>query len=110
MRSVHFDIGCSRVGCGPDADQLDFPHFLENTTLDTTGRDSAAPFNVEHVLDRHEKWLINRSLWNRDVIVNGRDESEHLLFRFGIAIEGLERATFNNRDFVSRKFILRQEI
>src|SRR5205814_7441357 len=106
----HLDVGGSRFGCGTNADELYFPHLLEDATLDTTGRDGAASFNVEHVFDRHQKRLIDWSLWNWDIIVNSRYQSQHLLFCFGIAIECLECATFNNRDFISRKFILGQKI
>src|SRR5881398_1461746 len=54
--------------------------------------------------------LIDRPLGDRDVIVNGFDEGENLFFGVGVAIKCLEGAAFNNRDFISRKFVLRQEI
>ena len=43
----------------PDADDFDFLHFLEDATLDTTGGNSAATFDVEHVFDGHQERLID---------------------------------------------------
>jgi len=33
-----------------------------------------------------------------------------LLLRFGIAVQRLERAAFDDRDFVSRKLVLREQV
>ena len=66
----HLDIGGDSLRGGTNADELDFPHFLENASLDATGRDSAAAFNVEHVLDRHQERLINWPIRDRHVIVD----------------------------------------
>ena len=93
-----------------NADDLDFLHFLEDAALDTTGRDGAATFNVEHVFHRHQERLIDRALRHRDVIIDRRDEREDLLLLLGVAVERLERAAFDDRDFVARKFILREQI
>src|SRR5213079_3638248 len=93
-----------------NADDLDFLHFLEHATLNPTGRDRAATFNVEHVFHWHQERLIDRPVWHWNVIVNRRDEGEHLFLLIGVAIERLERAAFHNRNFVARKFILREQI
>ena len=61
-----------------NADDFDFLHFLEDAALDTTGRDRAAAFNVEHVFHRHEERLIDRAVRHGDVIINRRDEREDL--------------------------------
>ena len=54
--------------------------------------------------------MINRPLGYRDVIIDCLHESEHLLLRLRIAVERFEGAAFHDRDFVSGKFILREEI
>ena len=92
------------------ADDLDFLHFLEDAALDTTGRDSAAAFNVEHVFHRHEERLINRTLGHGDVIIDRGDERHDLGFLFGVAVQRLERAAFDDRDGVAREFVLREQI
>ena len=69
-----------------DADDFDFLHFLEDAALDTTSRNGAATFNVEHVFHRHEERLIDRALRHRDVIIDRLDEREDLLLLFGIAV------------------------
>ena len=96
--------------CRSNADDFDFLHFLEDAALDTTGRDGAATFNVEHVFHRHEERLIDRAIRDRDVIIHRRDERENLLFLLGVAIQRLERAAFDDRNLVAGKFILREQI
>src|SRR5437588_12364986 len=66
----HFDIGRGGFGSGTNADDLDFFHFLEHATLNTTGRDCATAFNVEHIFDWHQERLIDRPVWHWNVIVN----------------------------------------
>src|SRR5438874_6965334 len=82
----HLDIGCGCFGGGANADDLDFFHFLEDATLDTTCRDRAATFNVKDVFDWHQEWLIDRPVWNRNVIVNRGDEGKPLFLLIGVAI------------------------
>src|SRR5262249_37308214 len=51
----HLDVGGDRLGGRTNAYELDFPHFLENATLDTTCGHGAPAFNIEHVFDRHQE-------------------------------------------------------
>src|SRR5204862_2361649 len=106
----HLDIGRGCFGGGTNADDLDFLHFLEHATLNPTGPDRAATFNVKDVFDWHQEWLIDRPVWYRNVIVNSGDEGEHLFLLIGVAIERLKRAALHGRNFVARKFILRQQV
>ncbi len=106
----HFDVGRNRFRGRLDPDNLDFLHFLEDAAINTPGRDSAAAFNVEYVFDRHHERLINRAFRYRNVIINRGHERENLLLRFGVAVQRFERAAFDDRDFVARKFVLREEI
>src|SRR5262249_58041151 len=82
----------------------------ENASLDTTGCDSAAAFNIEHVLDWHQERLINWPIRNRDVIVHRLHEREDLFLRLRFAVERFECAAFDDRDFIAWKFVLRQQI
>src|SRR5437870_4090288 len=104
----HFDIGRGGFGSGTNADDLNFFHFLEDATLNTAGRNRAAPFYVEYVFHRHQKWLIDRPVRYRNVIINGGDEGKHLFLLISVAIERLECDTLHDRNFVARKFILRK--
>ena len=99
----HFDVGGRRLRGRRDADDLDFLHLLEDAALDTTGRNGAATFNVEHVFHRHEERLIDRPLRHGDVIIDRLDERENLLLLFGIAVQRLERAAFDDRNLVARE-------
>ena len=69
-----------------NADDFDFLHLLEDAALDTTGRDGAATFNVEHVFDRHQERLIDRALRHRDVVIDRVHELEDLLLLIGVAV------------------------
>src|SRR5262244_3831170 len=55
-----------------NADEFDVAHFLENASLDTTGRDGAATFNVEHIFDWHQERLIDWPIRHRHIIINRR--------------------------------------
>src|SRR5438874_1749266 len=92
------------------AQDVHFRHFLEHATLNPTGRDRAATFNVKDVFDWHQEWLIDRPVWYRNVIVNSGDEGEHLFLLIGVAVKRLKRAALHDRNFVARKFILRKQV
>ncbi len=93
-----------------NTDDFHFLHLLKDTALDTTGRDGATTFNVKHVFHWHEERQINRTLRHGDVIVDRGDERENLLLLLGVAVKRLQGAAFDDRDFVTRKFILREQI
>ena len=84
----HFDVGRGRLHRVLQTDDFDFLHLLEDAALDTTGRDGAAAFNVEHVFHRHQERQIDRTLRDGDVIIHRGDEIENAL---GFGISGRRR-------------------
>jgi len=106
----HFDVRNGRLGCWLETDDFDFFHFLEDTALDTTGGDSAATFNVEHIFHGHEEWQILWTLRRGDVFIHGSHEVEDFFFVGGVAFEGLERGTFDDRNGVAREFVFAQKL
>src|SRR6185369_10420165 len=109
----HFDVGGDGLHRVLETDDFDFLHLLENTALRTTGRDSAAAFNVEHVFNRHQERQVDRALRYGDVIVHRRDEVEDALRISVGGIAGgqsLGGAAFDDRDFVAGKFVLGEQI
>src|SRR4030095_12103198 len=106
----HFNVGGGRFRGRPDADDFDFLHLLEHSALYTTRRNGAATFDVEHIFHRHKKWLINRPIRHWDVIVNCGNQRKHLLLLLGVAIKRLKCASLHDRNFVSGKFILREQV
>ena len=62
----HFDVGDGRFDGVTETDDFNFFHLLEDAAFHTTGDDSAATFDVEHVFEGHEERLINRALRKRD--------------------------------------------
>src|SRR4029077_17619777 len=75
----HLDIGSHGLRRWTNADKFDFPHFLQNASLDTTRRAGAAAFHVEHVFDWHEERLIDWPLGHGNVIVDRFHECGDLL-------------------------------
>ena len=87
-----------------------FLHLLEDAALDTTGRDRAAAFNVEHIFHRHQKGQIDRAFRDGDIIIDRCNQRHNLRFLLGVPVERLERAAFDDWNLVAGKFILREEI
>ena len=55
---------------GSQADDLDFLADLDDAALDAAGHDRAATRDREHVFDRHQERLVDRTLRLRDVVVD----------------------------------------
>src|SRR4030095_2812885 len=66
----HLHVRGHRVRRWTHANEFDLFHFLENASFDTTSGDGAAAFDVEHVFDWHQEWLIDRPFGNGDVIID----------------------------------------
>jgi hypothetical protein len=88
------------------AHDFNFFHLLEDTTLNTTGGDSAATFNVEHVFNRHEERKILRTFRDRDVRINGVHQIDDFLLVLGVAFEGLQSRALDDGNLVAGEFIL----
>ena len=106
----HFDVGDGGLLGVLQTDDLDFLALLEDTTLDTTGGDGAATFNVEHVLNGEEEWLILRTLGHRDVVIDGLDEGEDVLLLLGVSLEGLLGAALDDGNLVTGEVVALEEI
>src|SRR5262249_43984856 len=66
----HFDIRGNGLRRWTNADEFDVAHFLQNASLDTTGRDGPAAFDVEHVFDWHQERLIDWPIRDGHVIID----------------------------------------
>src|SRR5919107_1092623 len=75
----HLDAGDDRLLGVADADDFDFLANLDDALLDTAGDDGAAARDREHVLDRHQERLVERTLRGRDPLVDGIHELEDRL-------------------------------
>src|SRR5262249_13138199 len=63
----HFDAGDGGLLGRTQTDDLDFLTDLDDAALDTTGHDGAAAGDREHVFDRHQEGLVDRTLGLRNV-------------------------------------------
>jgi hypothetical protein len=52
------------------ADNLDLGITLQGTTLNTTGSDSATTWDGENILNSHQEWLVQVTLWSWDPFIN----------------------------------------
>src|SRR6202008_3957986 len=93
-------------------DDLDFLADLDDAALDTTGHHGAAAGDREHVFDRHQEGLVDRTLGLRNVLVDILYQLEdrfmaQLLVRI---FKSGERRTLDDRDLVAGEFVLREQL
>src|SRR5437764_394552 len=66
----HLDTGDDGLLGVADADDLDLLADLDDAGFDTAGDDGAAAGDREHVLDRHQERLVERTLGLRDPVID----------------------------------------
>ena len=66
----HFDAGDRGLGGRTDADDLDFLADLDDAALDAARHHRAAARDREHVFDRHQERLVDRTFRLRNVLVD----------------------------------------
>ena len=95
-----------------DADDLDFLADLDDAALDAAGDDGAAAGDREHVFDRHQERLVDRTLRLRDVGVDRLHQLEdRVVADLRVAVfERRERRAPDDRDVVARELVLRQQL
>lgn len=68
------DIGDLGLNGGALSDDLNLGITLEDTALDTSGNDRSATWNRENILDGHQEWLLELTLWGWDPLIDGSHE------------------------------------
>src|SRR2546422_5660822 len=101
------DHGLARV---VDADHLDLFVDLDLAALDPAGDHRATTFDREHVLDRHHEGLVEGTLGDRDVAVDGVHQLHDRVFPLGVSLERLERRDLDHRDIVAGELVLREQL
>jgi hypothetical protein len=76
-----------------DTNDIHFVTYVDDTTLNTTSRDSTTSLNREHVLNRHEESTVDITLRKRDVIINLLHEVHDILNAVSVTLKGLESRT-----------------
>jgi hypothetical protein len=98
--------------CRADADDLDLFTDLDDALLDAAGHNRAAARDREHVFDRHQERLVQRTLRRRDVGVDRfHQRKDRLLADFRIAaFNGGQRRALDDRDVVAREVVGREQV
>src|SRR4029079_11085222 len=99
----HLDAGDDGLLGVADADDLDFLADLDDAGLDAAGDDRAAARDREHVLDRHQERLVERTLGLRNPVVDrGHQLKDRFLADFrGLVLERGERRAGDDRNVVA---------
>ena len=106
----HLDVRRHGLAGLPQPDDFHVVHALEQPALHTAGHHGAAAFNVEHVLDAHQKRLVHFPRRQRDKRVNGLHQRLDGLLAFRISRQRLLGTAADHRGLVARKFILVQQV
>src|SRR5258705_460446 len=86
----HLHAGDDLLDGRTDADDLDFLTDLDDAALDTAGHDRTATRDREDVFDRHQERLVDGTLRQRDVVVDGGHQLHDLLAPLAIRVAALE--------------------
>ncbi len=108
----HLDAGDDGLAGVVDADDLDFLADLDDAGLDAAGDDGAATRDREHVLDRHQEGLVERTLGLRDPAVDGGHQLEHGVMADlgGLVLERGDGRTRDDRNVVAVEIVLREQL
>src|SRR5205085_4123043 len=108
----HLDAGDDGLAGVLDADDLDFLADLDDAGLDTAGDDGAAAGDREHVLDRHQEGLVERTLGLRDPLVDGGHQLEDRVMADlgGLALERGDGGAGDDRNVVAVEVVLRKQL
>ena len=98
--------------CRTDADDLDFVADLDDAALDAAGHDGATAGDREHVLDRHQERLVDRTLGLRNVGVDRLHQLEdrHRGRARCWRLRAPQGRAADDRDVVARELVVRQKL
>src|SRR5882757_613855 len=108
----HLDARAGRLGGRTDADDFQLLANLDDAALDAAGHHRATARDREHVLDRHQERLVERTNRRRDVGIDRRHQlADRVLadLLVGIFQRGQCRA-LDDRNVVAGELVLGQEL
>src|SRR5690606_31407203 len=108
----HFNAGNRRLRGRTNADDLDFLTNLDDAALNTTGHNRTTTRDREHVFDRHQEGLVDRTLRRRDVAVNSFHQRANRVFTklLGGVFQSSKSRALDDRCVVAREIVLRQKL
>ena len=108
----HFNARHRRLHSRLQTDNLNFLTNLHNAALNTTCHNRTATRNREHVFNRHQEGLINRTLRLRNISINRRHQLQNRLaanLRAAI-FQSAQGRTLGDRNIIAREIIFRQQL
>ena len=108
----HLDARHRRLLRVADPDDLDLLADLDDPALDPARHHRAAARDREHVLDRHQERLVDRTLRLRDVLVNRLHQLQDRVMadlRL-LVLQRHQRRALGDRNVVAGELVLRQQL
>ncbi len=107
----HFDAGDGGLAGVLDADDFDFVANVHNAGLDTTGNNRTTTRDREHVFDRHQEVLVDRTVGLRDVAVDSVHQSlDRGLADFRVTIfQSGQSRTLDDGDFIAVEAVFAEQ-
>src|SRR5690606_20358987 len=108
----HFNAGNRRLRGRTNADDLDFLTNLDDAALNTTGHNRTTTRDREHVFDRHQEGLVDRTLRRRDVAVDSFHQRANRVFTelLGGVFKSSKSRALDDRRVVAGEIVLRQKL
>ena len=78
------------------ANDLNWVVDLDDTLLNTTSSNRTTTLDREDILDRHQEWLVEVTLWQLKVVVHSLDKLHDSVFRRSIALKRLGCRTLDD--------------
>ncbi|ESY14278.1 hypothetical protein X751_27675 [Mesorhizobium sp. LNJC395A00] len=102
----------SALGRRTDADDFQFLADLDDAALDAAGDDRATARDREHVFNRHQERLVQRTNRRRDVSIDRSHQLADRIFADGLVgiFECCQRRTLDDRNVVAGELVLRQKL
>src|SRR5581483_5631018 len=91
-----------------DSDNLYLVVNFDHAGLDTTGSNSSTTLDREHVLDRHQEWLVELTLRLRNALVHSFDEIKDGLLAVSVTLERLSGRAADDRSVLVEAVLLEQ--
>jgi len=104
----HFNAGHGCLGGVLDADDFNFVAHVHNTSFDAAGNHRTTTRDREHVFDRHQERLVDRTVGLRNVLVHGFHQLENRILA-DLVVTAFKRSqsrTLHDRNVVAVEVII----
>ncbi len=106
----HLNTSTRRLLRIPDTDDLQLITSMNNPLLNLARHHRPTTRNRKHILNRHQKRLIQITLRLRNIRIHRLHQLRDLVRSIRITLKSLQRRHMNHRHIITRKLILRQKL